>query len=84
MNRGEYDEPRAKRPAPKDIQNECRKTQVSFLLYCLRLVPHTLNYDRQMLIIDLGDAMLFVVLKRLDNCLIRIVLKPMNKGECFA
>ena len=84
MNRGEYDEPQVKRLAPKDIQDECRKAPVSSLLYCLRLVPHTLSYDRQVLIIDLGDVMLSVALRRLDICLIRIMLKPMNEGECFA
>jgi hypothetical protein len=38
MGKGGYDKQRAKRLAPKDIQNECRKAPVSFLLYHLRLV----------------------------------------------
>lgn len=84
MNRGGYYESQAKCLAPKDIQNECMKALFSFLLYFLRLVPHNLNYGRQLLIIDLGDALPFFILKSLDNCLIRIKLKPMNEGECFA
>ena len=45
MNRGEYDERWVIRPIPKDTQNGGRNTPVPLLLYCLRLVSHSSNFD---------------------------------------
>jgi hypothetical protein len=56
MNRGEYDERWVIRPIPKDTQNEGRNTPVPLLLYCLRLVSHSSNFD----LISVEDATLLL------------------------
>lgn len=72
------------RPIHKDIQSEDRNFPLSPLLYYLRLVSCNLHNNWRMLKLNLlvvSFDEVFLWRRRLDNHLIQIILKPMNRGE---